>query len=218
MKLNLPVVIVFALCASPLLNAQTRCACTYKDWQGDCSAQVSLAGDRITFEVDTQQCSRIDWYASGEPKVTIVTDGKESELWTGQATPEITVQSCKICKDRNFQTPKPKRPETAQNKLQGTSHWTGLCSGIYNNGARFKVDLTLEIANTAVSGALSYFEGEDVGTLTTEVSGTLSGNDLNYTTGYNSRHWATIPPSATVFDEDWCHANGTCADCTYYRD
>ncbi len=47
-----------------------------------------------------QQCSRVDWFLDGEPKVTIVTDGAEMEEWLGQANaPKLTVQSCKVCRD-----------------------------------------------------------------------------------------------------------------------
>ena len=216
MKLNLLVIILFALSSSTFLKAQTRCACTYQDWQGDCSAQVSIVGGQINFEVGTQQCSRIDWYASGEPKVTIVTDGKESKQWSGQVNPEITIQSCKICKDRNFRAPKPQRPETAQSKLQGITHWASVpCDGIYDNGQTFQANLSLVVDNTAVSGVYIYDEGPQ--RLAANISGTLFDNSLRYTTEFSSRHSATIPPAATFFTETWCHVDGNCRDCKFYR-
>jgi len=81
-------------------SALTRCQCSSPDWIGGCSASVSQEGNWITITSDTTQCSRVDFYLDGEPQTIIVTDGKEAVEWLGQSrSPQLIVQSCKICKD-----------------------------------------------------------------------------------------------------------------------
>ena len=98
--------IILLFLFSPLLSqpvySLTRCQCSYQDWQGDCRAKIEQTSTWFKVVSDTQQCSRVDWYINGEPQVTIVTDGADMVEWLGQSEPQslnLTIQSCKICKD-----------------------------------------------------------------------------------------------------------------------
>lgn len=100
----MPIPVIFtlllALFLSSSVQSQTRCQCSYQDWQGDCRASIEQSGSWFKVISDTQQCSRVDWFINGEPNVTIVTDGADMVEWLGQSqSPSIAVQSCKICRD-----------------------------------------------------------------------------------------------------------------------
>lgn len=83
--------------------AETRCQCEHDGWVGDCKANIERQGDWVRVTSDTQQCSRVDWYVNGQPRLTIVTDGAESEqLLNVGPDSTIAIQSCKLCKDAFF--------------------------------------------------------------------------------------------------------------------
>jgi hypothetical protein len=101
MKKVLPVLLFVAFITQA--NAQTRCECEYDDWVDDCDAEFERKGDWILFKSDTEQCSRIDWYTDSQPRLTIVEDGKETVNLMGIADDaDISISSCKVCKDRRF--------------------------------------------------------------------------------------------------------------------
>ena len=90
----------------PFASAQTRCECEYDDWVNDCDAEFERKGDWILFKSDTQQCSRIDWYTDSQPRLTIVEDGKGTVSLMGIPNDtEISIASCKVCKDALFNQP-----------------------------------------------------------------------------------------------------------------
>ena len=97
-----------------ITQANPRCQCEYDGWVGDCNARVEARGNWFKVISDTPQCSRVDWFIDGEPKVTIVTDGAEMEEWLGKSqSPNTTIQSCKVCKDSQLPTAD-RADETAQ--------------------------------------------------------------------------------------------------------
>lgn len=94
------VAMLLPLVVYPALAQESRCQCSYTDWIRDCKATLSKADKWIRITSDTQQCSRVDWVAEGQPQVTIVTGGVETQEWLGQnQSPAMVVQSCKVCKD-----------------------------------------------------------------------------------------------------------------------
>ena len=105
MQIRLALALLAALILSGNAQAQsnTRCQCSYDNWLGDCKARVELEGKWFKVMSDEQQCSRVDWYIDGNPQVTIVTDGAEMEEWLGGSeSPELAIQSCKVCKDSQY--------------------------------------------------------------------------------------------------------------------
>jgi heat shock protein HslJ len=93
---------IVALIAMPIwtAGAPTRCECEYDKWVGDCRAAIKRVKNWVHITSNTQQCSRVDWYIDGQPHVTIVTDGVESEeLLNISDASKIAIQSCKVCKD-----------------------------------------------------------------------------------------------------------------------
>ena len=106
MKIIPPVLLLIAFVTAA--DAQTRCECEYDDWVDDCDAEFERKDDWIVFKSDTRQCSRIDWYTDSQPRLTIVEDGtKTQHLMNIPSDAEISIASCKVCKDRNYQASKP---------------------------------------------------------------------------------------------------------------
>jgi hypothetical protein len=156
----------------------TRCQCSYKDGVGDCTAKVSKADRWITVTSNTAQCSRVDWYADGQPQVTVVTDGKETHEWLGQGqNPQLTLQSCKICKDAEggsagpgsaTTTPEDRQETTpAASPFQGT--WVGEDKNVYGYSNATRVQINVD--GSTVTGTWS--AGSEP---TKPISGTIVGN------------------------------------------
>jgi len=94
--------LLFSFYISSPVSANPRCECEYTGWIGDCKANIELKGNWFKVISNTQQCSRVDWYIDEQPQVTIVTDGADMEEWLGTSkSPQIVIQSCKICRDTN---------------------------------------------------------------------------------------------------------------------
>jgi hypothetical protein len=155
----------------------TRCQCTYKGWVGDCTATVKQNENWITVTSSTQQCSRVDWYADAQPQVTVVMGGKESLEWLGQAkTPQLTVQSCKVCKDSEFSTGRAadspqdsasSEPQAPVSPFQG--FWVGDDKNVhgYSNATQVR----LNVIGTSITGTWA-IQGEPP----KPVTGTITGN------------------------------------------
>ncbi|KKJ75175.1 hypothetical protein WH95_19850 [Kiloniella litopenaei] len=102
---------VFSISSIAVAQSSTRCQCDYNNWVGNCQASIELDNNWFKITTNTQQCSRVDWYADSNPKVTIVTGGLETEEWLGRSKrPELTLQSCKICRDTNLLPRNPENP------------------------------------------------------------------------------------------------------------
>lgn len=114
-------------------SGDSRCQCTYKDWVGDCSASVSLENQWFNITSSALQCSRVDWYIDGEPRVSIVLDGSEKEQWLGKSrSPTIAVQSCKICADSNM--PSAGSAEARKCHANDGGRYSGQCHNGVANG------------------------------------------------------------------------------------
>ena len=82
---------------------EDRCQCFYKDWIGDCQAEIELNGGWFTLTSDTMQCSRVEWFIDGKRQASIITEGTKKQEWLGQsASPEIGIQRCKVCTDSRY--------------------------------------------------------------------------------------------------------------------
>ena len=102
-RLSLRLAVLAGLLAATSVHADTRCACGYDDWLGDCSATIERQGGWIRITSNTGQCSRVDWYINGDPQTTIVQDGAESvELLNYPASSNLAIEGCKVCKDSMF--------------------------------------------------------------------------------------------------------------------
>ena len=66
----------------------------------------------------------VTWYANGEPKITIVTDGKETEEWLGSSSPSLEIGSCDVCEDNQ-------RTDNATNKTQNECASYGMLYEFY---------------------------------------------------------------------------------------
>jgi len=206
--------ILFFLFTALTAQSKTRCQCTYKDWVGDCKAKVEFKGNWFKVISDTQQCSRVDWYIGEDPQLTIVVDGAEMEEWLGQAkSPQLVIQSCKICKDSNYPDSARKKSESnercsyrfADVGQQPDGIYTGQCQGgkahgggsiSYDNGETFQGTFRTGIKN-----------GQGVGTFPDGI--TLKGEFRN---GYIHKGTETWPSGVNYqgeFKNNKPHGQGT---------
>jgi hypothetical protein len=71
------------------------------------AATVEKKGYWLKISSNTSRCSRVDWYANERPFISIVTDGVITEEWLGPTqNPKLTIDMCKICKDKMYSTSK----------------------------------------------------------------------------------------------------------------
>jgi hypothetical protein len=84
-------------CLNPIANAKT-CDCNQK--LGKCNANKTYDGGQISFTADTNQCAQIIYSVDGAPDSITITDGAGSIDYTPTRphTPQITIDSCSICK------------------------------------------------------------------------------------------------------------------------
>ena len=151
---------VFLFSFAPLASAQTRCECEYDDWVDDCDAEFERKGNWIVFKSDTEQCSRIDWYTDAQPRLTIVEDGKETvELLSIPESAEISIASCKVCKDRLYHS----SSSVNRAEKQDDSRATVTGDWVYPdamNAYRFEVNI-LERDGQLIATMRQYYEGRN---------------------------------------------------------
>lgn len=144
-------------------TAQTRCSCEHTDWVGDCQARLEVKEKWIKVVSNTQQCSRVDWYLDGQPRLTVVTDGAEMVEYLGSnSSPSFAIQSCKVCKDeqRSAQPQTPPAPgvevrselspQPAKPASPFGGHWMGTSTnpyGITHNGHEIHIEVDGETAS-----------------------------------------------------------------------
>lgn len=160
-------------------SGQSRCSCEYKDWIADCEAKLVKSGNKVKVFSNTQQCSRVDWYAGASPQVTIVTDGAEVVDYLGSTqTPSLVVQSCKVCKDTNNPNAErtPNAPQASgsndnQPNLPSVSGtWEGKTTSAFgSDSSRFE----LNAAGNGISGTWQNANG-----LSSPVTGTIDGQNV----------------------------------------
>lgn len=167
----------------------SRCECEYDDWIGDCTATVESRGNWVKLTSSSDQCSRIDWYANGNPHVTVVTEGTATEEllnYTGEI--KLAVQSCKICKDRMYAEGGP--PGTSEQRAQPTADATGIWQGSYayrDGRGSVNFEWNLKDVNGVISGRSSEPNtmSKSGSTLGARLSGTRSGDTVRLTKQYD---------------------------------
>lgn len=81
----------------------SRCQCNYDKWVHSCVATISNQKGWAKITSDTQQCSRVDWYIDGNPQMTVVTNGVETEpLLNVKNDSKLVIQACNVCQDEMF--------------------------------------------------------------------------------------------------------------------
>jgi hypothetical protein len=195
--------------------AQTRCQCTYDKWVGDCKARIEMKGNWIRIVSNTQQCSRVDWYADENPKVTIVEDGAEMTEWLGPSKePKLVVQSCKVCTDANYagesgeglqratpgaNTPPGRAAPSALSNEGLAGTWRGTLSGL-NAGS---LVVRLAITGTSLSGTM-----EMGGKVFDIVSGDVSGDKISWSQSFlfgNVKWSGALNRQARTIRGTWSH-------------
>jgi hypothetical protein len=154
--------------AAPL----SRCQCNYDRWVHSCVATVSNQKGWAKITSDTQQCSRVDWYIDGNPQMTIVTNGVETEaLLNVKSDSKLVVQACNVCQDEMF----PDGSAAPAAGVQGnptTSSSSSLFAGTWiaheRNVFGFSSTTTMQLTvlGTTISGT---WDGQ-------AVTGTISGS------------------------------------------
>jgi TonB family protein len=79
--------------------AQSRCDCT--TIVGSCTAEIAPRESGFEVTTNSLQCARVDYFVDGLPFVTTVVGGQSRlDRSSPRSNPDIRVQSCQICVDR----------------------------------------------------------------------------------------------------------------------
>lgn len=92
--------LVFLLGA--LSHAQGRCDCSQVERSAACEASVQHRQSVVAVSSTSPACSMVVWTADGQPNVSLVMDGLTIADWYGSSAPDIRVESCEICRDRQL--------------------------------------------------------------------------------------------------------------------
>lgn len=160
----LPVTFAFS---APL----SRCQCNYDKWVHSCVATVSNQNGWAKITSDTQQCSRVDWYIDGNPQMTVVTNGVETEpLLNVKKDSKLVVQACNVCQDEMFPADSvaPVANGPAPTTSSPPSPFTGTWIAHERNIFGFSKTTTMQL--TVVGSAISGSWGGQ------SVSGTVTGS------------------------------------------
>lgn len=82
------------------VSADPRCDCSPSKRGETCTSEISQTGNWITLTSTSKQCSQVIWYADGESRTTTILNGRETEEWLGSGKPQLEVESCQVCFDR----------------------------------------------------------------------------------------------------------------------
>ena len=153
----------------------SRCQCNYDKWVGTCIATASRKGDWVRLTSNTQQCSRVDWYINGNPQITIVINGVETEaLLNVKADSKLEVQACNVCQDAMIADRRPSNPDrgtlpAAATRSPFEGNWTGSDRNIF--GFSHGINVHISAQGTTLSGT---WETEGSGGGVNALSGSAS--------------------------------------------
>ena len=130
--LRIIIVLSFLIIATQAMaETKSRCDCSLKKRDTACQSAISMSRNLLTITSTSQMCSQVVWYAGSQPHVTIVTDGKKTEEWSGPSGLKMFVDSCQVCADKLSGNTDSGKCETSYTDNFGDS---GIYKGDCNNG------------------------------------------------------------------------------------
>jgi hypothetical protein len=188
----------------------SRCQCNYDKWVGTCVATVSRESAWVRLTSNTQQCSRVDWLIDGNPQMTIVTNGVETEpLLNVGAGAKLVVQACNVCQDAMISDGRPSNPDgttlptLARSPFEGT--WTGSDRNMF--GFSHGINVHLSVQGTTISGT---WETQGSGGGVDPVSGSISGTSASVNLGGHGAQGIRLELlDATTLKYTWGFGSGT---------
>lgn len=78
------------------------CDCSPEAIKGSCNAGIRQSGNWIYITSDPgQECKKVFWYADEAPHTSVLIKGKSIEEWGGivNKEPQLSIDSCRVCKD-----------------------------------------------------------------------------------------------------------------------
>jgi len=174
-RISLLLALCFYSTGGGAASSLSRCQCNYDKWVGTCVATIQKENNWARITSDTQQCSRVDWFIDGNPQMTVVTNGLETEpLLNVKPDSKLVVQSCNVCQDAMMPGTKPPAPDNGsqrQSTRTKTPEFAGTWTGTERNifGFGHSITARLAVQGSSLTGTWQGDKG------TNDLSGSVNG-------------------------------------------